>query len=137
MNLGIISPSYIKGYERVDFARKSFHSLRSSLGEEYPMIVVDDIPRIKRGIISFTDYRFHGISKKIYGSHRNVTLIRRTGRGSKSATISALQEAMKRGLDLVFLHLDDNMYLPILSGLVKKSIHAFRAQSKFTGDKAH
>ena len=89
------------------------------------MIVVDDIPRIKRWKISFTDYRFHGISKKIYGSHSNVTLIHRTGTGSKSATISALQEAMKRGLDLVFLHLDDNVYLPILSDLVKKSIYAF------------
>jgi hypothetical protein len=47
LELAIITPSYIASRTRADLAARSLASLRAELGDRYPHIVVDDLPRLR------------------------------------------------------------------------------------------
>ncbi|MBN1867363.1 glycosyltransferase family 2 protein [Candidatus Sumerlaeota bacterium] len=125
MTLFIVTPSYIDSPARAAFARKSIESLREAIGPDYEHIVVDDYPR-PRGFFSKwrIDPEFRDEAERIYDRPR-TTLIRRRGGGSASAVLRALREARARGARYVFIHLDDNVYVPILGRLVDRAIRAF------------
>ncbi len=124
MKLFIVTPSYINTEERYELAKNSFDSLQKIIGTKYQHYVVDDIPRRKGILRSFPNKKFLSKAIDIYNKP-NIKLIRRFGSGSASATVQAVQEARKDGAELIFLHLDDNVYLPILDKLIRYSIHAF------------
>lgn len=126
MNLAIITPSYIHSRKRFLLAKNSFESLQSVFGSKYPHIIIDDNPQ-KKGIMSFfsSHSKWYGSAKKIYtGEH--ITLIKRKHEiGSASATLAAVREARKQGAELIFIHLDDQVYSPHIKNLIEYSCDAF------------
>jgi hypothetical protein len=124
--LAFITPSYIGSHERADYARRSLASLKATFGTQYPHIVVDDIPHFKgRFVHRFADWRYRNLAQQVYQGD-NIRLIRQHGRSSVSATLRATQEAIRTGHDLVFLHLDDMVYIPQASQLMTHAINAFQ-----------
>jgi hypothetical protein len=132
--LSIITPSYINSQTRFFLAKKSLESLENTIGTSYHHIVVDDRPRSSflipgkvRSRLPFL--KWSEKSKAIY-SRSNVNLIRRFGSGSASAILTALHEARHQDSNLVFIHLDDHVYLPILKVLVQHACDAFNRDEK-------
>lgn len=125
MTLAIITPSYISSPTRRDFAQQALHSLQQCLGQPYPHIVVDDIPRLKGRVIHrLPNLRARRYALQVYqGEH--IELIRRYQRSSVTATLEALRTARKAGHQQVFLHLDDNVYIPVLGDLLRYAEDAF------------
>ena len=128
MTLSIITPSYINSRKRFYFAQKSLQSLKKAVGERYPHIVVDDtrivsflIPRKVRAL--FPAFKWHEKTHELY-NQQNVTLINRNGSGSATALSRAVQEARKQSAELVFIHLDDHIYIPILETLIQHALDA-------------
>lgn len=126
LNTYIITPSYINSNKRFKFAQQSLSSLQSALGDQYPMIVVDDIPKINNWLFKNMINPKHLFKAyKIYGKSKDIHLVRQLGRGSRLATLQAIHLAKSRGADLVFIHLDDNIYLPIIKKLMSYATDAF------------
>ncbi|MDB4458980.1 hypothetical protein N9059_00240 [bacterium] len=116
MQLAIITPSYVNSFARVNYARAGLKSLNDAVSERFPMVVVDDVPRSNGIFESFKNLFFKDKPEKIY-CQDNIQLIRQNGSGSAPATRTALKHA-KDHSELVFIHLDDNTYLPILNHLL-------------------
>ena len=132
--LNIITPSYINSQTRFLYAKKSLESLENTIGTSYHHIVVDDRPRssffVPGKIHSWIPVlKWNEKSKAIY-NRSNVTLIRRVRSGSASAILTALREARHRDSNLVFIHLDDHVYLPIFKVLVQHACDAFNRDEK-------
>jgi hypothetical protein len=126
LELAIITPSYIASRTRADLAARSLASLRAELGDRYPHIVVDDLPRL-RGRLGrvLPDPRTWGCAPAIYRG-AGIRLLRQWGRSSSAATLRALREARRSGCELVFLHLDDNVYQAPFAALLGHAIDACR-----------
>lgn len=129
-----MTPSYIDNLNRMQFAVRSLESLRYSVGEKYDHIVVDDIPRLSLPISRTKSIQtpapklsLREAGKKVY-DEPNVKLIRRYKSSNVTAMIRAIEVANQRGADLVFLHMDDNIYLPVMSKLIKYAIDAFEQE---------
>lgn len=136
MKLAIITPSYINSQKRFLLAKKSLESLENAIGTPYEHIVVDDMPRSSilipsRIRTSLPVLKWHEKSKEIYNGP-NVTLIRRLASGSTSALLHALREARKKGSELVFIHLDDHVYVSIVKILVHYARDAFNRDEKLS-----
>jgi len=117
VQLTIVTPSYIHSQQRAQFARYSLASLRKVVGETYPHIVVDDLPK--------PGSTWYGVGKEIYNKP-NITYIQRLKRlGGTAALLSAVRKAHEQGSDLSFIHLDDNVYVSELEQLLKHSCDAF------------
>jgi len=116
MNLAVISPSYINSLRRANFAQDSLESLRAAGGRWFPHIVVDDRPRTQAQIAAAASRIYQG---------PNITFIQRFSHGSISALLDALREARKQGADLLFIHLDDCVYVPELGSLLEHARDAF------------
>jgi hypothetical protein len=124
--LAFITPSYIGSYERANYARRSHESIKATFGSQYTHIVVDDIPHFKgRFINRFADWRYRNVAAQIYRGD-NIELIRQHGRSSVTATLHATQAAIGTGHELVFLHLDDMIYVPQAHTLMTYATDAFR-----------
>lgn len=128
MSLVIITPSYINSGDRLRHAEKSLHSLQGAIGTDFLHIVVNDIPRHPgKGIfksLELPDFNFYRQAKTVY-NQPNICLIHRLGKGSVSATLRAVKEAKKRSASLVFIHLDDNVYISKLKEIFQHSCDAF------------
>ena len=131
MKLVIVTPSYINSEIRLQYAKDSFLSLEKILGSRYEHVVVHDLPQSywSKGarINSSTDWLEK--TKNLY-KRENLRLIIRRGKGSAPATLIGVREARKIGADLIFLHLDDNIYLPLLSELLQSSQKVFSADKE-------
>lgn len=134
MKLSIVTPSYVSSQERMKFAVRSLESLRNALQEPYEHVVVDDRPRLSfplpggRSVdLPVTDPIWGDAAETIYDGP-NVTLLRGSGGDSISATLRGVREVKKRGADLVFLHLDDNIYVPQMGNLLKYARDAFQRE---------
>ncbi len=125
----VITPSYIASEARVEFASKSFSSIWNILGDQYPFIVVDDIPRGKSIFKLLPNFKYFPKCREIYNKE-NIQILRQYGRGSRLATLRAVREAKKQGADLVFIHLDDNIYVPPLKELMEFANDAFAQDSE-------
>lgn len=125
MKLALVTPSYLTSVKMAESAAQSLQMLQDAVGFTYTHIVVDDIPRLKGRIIHRLP-RLNAMryAKQVYNAP-NILLIRRYGRDNMSATLKAIREARRMGHDLVFLHLDDNCYLPILQNILDCAVHAF------------
>lgn len=125
-----ITPSYINNLEREQFAKKSLTSLMENTDSEYELIVVDDIPKSKIPVLGkILKSRFYDSASKIYNGD-NITLIRQSSSGSVPALKEALTIAEEKGATHIYIHLDDNIYLPILKNLIKFSLDAFSKNPK-------
>lgn len=117
MRLAIVTPSYIHSQQRAQFARRSLASLREVVGETYPHIVVDDLPR--------PGSAWHGAGKEVYDKS-NIIYVQRPKRlGGVTALLRAVRVARDRDFDLCFIHLDDNVYVPELRQLLRHACDAF------------
>ncbi len=125
--MSIVTPSCLYSQERVDLASESLASLRAAVGREYRHIVVDDLPR-RTGILGrwLVNPAFRGAAERVY-SLPNTTLIRRSGGGSASALLEAVRRARAGGDRYVFIHLDDNVYVPLLGTLLRHALSALEA----------
>lgn len=137
--IAIVTASYLNSPQRFASAELSLRSLIDSAGAEYEIFVVDDIPRWGKGVVKshLPDYRSYGFGKTLYGQ-QGITLKRRYGRGSRSALLEATAMAERAGYEQVFIHLDDNVYLPVLSELLRSAADAMAKQNsvkivKFVG----
>lgn len=126
MKLAIVTPSYINSSERVHYAKKSLQSLVQAFGSDKPHIVVNDFPR-GSGILTrwIPNLKWRNAGKFVY-HQPNVTLIQQNRRGSNPATLTAVQEAQRQGADLIFLHLDDNVYSANMTSLIEYACDAFK-----------
>jgi hypothetical protein len=132
MSLALITPSYIGSSERIGFASRSLKSLTDAIDGHYPLIVVDDVPRGKGRVKRFIpQWRYLIHAYRIYRAP-HIRLIRQFGRSSRAATLRAVQVARQQGCDLVFLHLDDNVYLPYMDTLLRHTIHAFQQDAELS-----
>jgi len=123
--LAVVTPSYIGSRRRLEFARASLASLRDALGADVPHVVVDDRPRIPfRPLSWLPNLRALKFGRSVYAGP-GVTLVRRWGRGSRGALLRAVREARARGAEIVFIHLDDNVYIPRLRVLLEHTCDAF------------
>ncbi|MDQ7025246.1 MAG: SGNH/GDSL hydrolase family protein [Anaerolineae bacterium] len=123
--LAIITPSYIGSSERANYARRSLESLRDTFGQHYAQIVVDDVPHFNNRLLKrFPDWRYSNLAEKIYQGE-NIRLIRQHGRSSVTATLRATHEARRTGYELVFIHLDDMVYIPQARDLMAHAVDAF------------
>jgi len=117
VKLAIVTPSHIYSQQRAQFARYSLTSLRDIVGEIYPHIVIDSLPRL--------ELPWYGVGEKIY-SEPNIIYIQHPKRlGGATALLLAVQEARRRGFNLCFIHLDDSVYIPKLKALLKYACDAF------------
>ena len=129
-NLAIITPSYITSAQRELFAKKSLNSLTENIKNRYKLIIVDDTPTHSTHNESFNC---------IYSKIENCEIIRRNAQlGSASATLEATNLAIKHNIDLVFIHLDDNIYNNKLKSNIFFAIDAFNKDKqlmsvRFTG----
>jgi hypothetical protein len=122
----LITPSYIDSAERASYAEKSLSLLREAVDGEYRHVVVDDYPRIDLPArLWVPDLANRDWAPEIYEGD-NIHLVRQWGNSSTQATRRAVRIAEEQGADLVFLHLDDNVYIPIFRELFEKAIDAFR-----------
>ena len=134
MELAIITPSYIHSRTRYLFAKKSFESLERTFGDHHRHIVVNDelsgtgvIPEGVRGWLPVI--KWNEKAKEIY--HKgNVTLIGRCGSGSSSASLDAVLKAREEKVELIFIHLDDHIYIPAMRDLVEYACDAFRRDNE-------
>jgi len=133
MSLVIITPSHVNSGDRLQYAEKSLHSLQAAIGTDFTHIVVNDIPRnAGKGIfqsLKLPDLNYYRQVKAVY-SQANIRLVHRLGKGSVSATLRAVREAKKCGASLVFIHLDDNIYIPKLKEIFQHSCDAFTQDSE-------
>ena len=125
----IITPSYINSSDRFLLAKKSLDSLQTTFASSYQHIIVDDTPKsaicIPAKIHSwFPVLKWNLKSKEVYNKS-NMTLIRRFGSGSASALRDALEEAGAQSASLVFIHLDDHIYIPEMNTLALHAVDAF------------
>jgi hypothetical protein len=121
----IITPSYINAKQRYLWAKESFDNIYEILGDEYPYFVVDSIPTLKYTFNLVPDFRYASKPHEIY-EKSGVRLIRQKyAQGNRLATLQAVQEAKKIGADLIFIHLDDNVYTPELRQLLSCAVDAF------------
>lgn len=117
MKLAIVTPTWIPNQKRAQFAEKALGSLREALGNTYPHIVVDSLPKAK------SPYR--GMGRAIYDKP-NITYIQYPEQLFGSlALLPAVREAQNQGADLCFIHLDDDVYVPELRPLLAHSCDAF------------
>ncbi len=123
--LSIITPSYIDSPERLAFAQASLASLHEAVGTTYPHIVIDDLPR-RRGVLGrfFVNRELRGAAERVY-DHPHISLRRRPPGGSASALREAIRQARADGSEHVFIHLDDNVYVPMLAPLLRHAQDAF------------
>jgi hypothetical protein len=126
MKTFIITPSCINSKQRNEFAQKSFSCIYDILGEEYPFIVVDDIPRFSKSIFKHIPNPIYFYKSQEIYNKPNVHLVRQYGKGSRLATLRAVKIAKEMGADLVFIHLDDNIYIPIFKKLMHYANDAFK-----------
>jgi len=124
--LAIVTPSYIDSAGRAAWAEKSLASLRAAGGSAYPHFVVDDLPRMRYPVIGrwLINRRYRRQAETIYRGD-NIHLFRQRGRSGTAALLRAVREARAAGCDLVFIHLDDHVYAPVLADLLRYSIDAF------------
>lgn len=125
LNLAIITPSYIHSSERMEFSRRSLASLQQATQNRWLHIVVDDLPRWKGGFnAALPDLRYALAAAQIYQGKR-VKLLRGYGRSNVPAMLRAISAAKRSKQDLLFIHLDDNVYIPLLQDLFIHAIDAF------------
>lgn len=130
VKLAVVTPSCIGNQTRAELARKSLASLRTVVGEDYFHIVVDDVPNRKS--------KWCSTAENVY-AWPNIQLVRRPEqRSNTSALRQAVREAREQGAELVFIHLDDNVYVPEFGALLKHARHAFERDEElmeviFTG----
>jgi hypothetical protein len=131
MELHIVTPSYIDSHGRIKWAVRALDSLNRCLNTTYPHVVVDDIPRVSISLpgnrsfeLPIPDPTWRDAAPVVY-DEPNVALTRRFGNGSISATLKGVREAKKDGADLIFLHLDDNVYVPMMGLLLNYAQDAF------------
>jgi len=131
MRLCIVTPSYISSHERSKFAVRSLESLRAATDQPYDHVVVDDWPRLSLPIpgnrsvkLPIPDPFWIDAATTVYDEPHTDT-VRRVRGDSVSATLRGVREARKRGSDLVFLHLDDNIYVPQMGRLLEYARDAF------------
>ena len=127
MKLVTVTPSYIDCEKRLQYASASVRSLIEAFGSRYEHIIINDVPRTInhcKAAMTNSPAGIYQAPSQVYCKN-NMLLINRFGRGSASATLQAVILARKRGADLVFIHLDDNVYIPILNELIEYSIDAF------------
>ncbi|MCS3685476.1 hypothetical protein [Salinibacter ruber] len=126
MSLSIVTPSYIDSEEREKYARKSLNMLNESMHRSPSHIVVDDFPRIDLKFGAWLPNLFHlSRAKKVYNAG-NTNLIRQWAGNNTEALLRAVKIADKRGSDLVFIHLDDNVYIQKFGDLLENAIDAFQ-----------
>jgi hypothetical protein len=118
MKLAIICPSYIQSYKRLNFAKTSFSSLIRNTGASFQTFVIDDVPSFHGLFGGIKSLLFKNSAVNVYNGYKNVTLTRRSGHGSLSALIHACKIAKSSGFKYVFIHLDDNIYIPKLKNLL-------------------
>lgn len=117
MTLAIVTPSYINGPQRAGWARESLDSLREAIGEDYPHIVVHDVSDTPK---------WNAAARAIYDKP-NLTFVQcPCPLGSVLALLQAVREARRQDAEFVFIHLDDNIYIPLFGTLLKHACHAFR-----------
>lgn len=117
MKLAVVTPSCIGSQTRADLARAAVVSLRAAIGEDYLHVVVDDVPKLKS--------KWCSTAENIY-AWPNIQLVRRPEqRSNTSALRQAVREAREQDAELVFIHLDDNVYVPEFRALLKHARHAF------------
>lgn len=117
MKLAVVTPSCIDSQTRAKFAQVALASLRAAIGEDYLHVVVDD----DLGPAS----EWHDVAKKLYVG-QNTMFVQRSGRHSNTSALrQAVQEARGQGAELLFIHLDDNVYVPLFGDLLKYACHAF------------
>ncbi len=138
-HLAVVAPSMIASQKGADRARCSLTSLQAVIESDCPIIVVDDVPRGRLNVLGFRvpSRRFWRKAREVYQGP-GIMMIRRLGSGSNSACLRAIDEAAKVGASHVFLHMDDNVYLPIMRDMWRYSEEAFEThpslmQLKFTG----
>ncbi|MCH7535876.1 MAG: hypothetical protein IH948_09085 [Bacteroidetes bacterium] len=101
------------------------------------MIVVDDVPTL--GIFHKAPHPvYNKAAGRIYNSPE-VSLLRRDKGGNTSALLRGLLTAEENGAELVFIHLDDSVYLPIFDKLFRSAVDAFTKNQtlqvvRFTGE---
>jgi len=117
VTLAVVTPSYINGPQRAGWARKSLGSLGEAIGEDYLHIVVHDVSDIPK---------WNATARAIY-DRPNLTFVQQPQPlGGVPALLQAVREARRQGAESVFIHLDDNIYIPLFGILLKHAYHAFR-----------
>jgi hypothetical protein len=134
--LAIVTPSMIGSAQRAAFARASLAELQKYQGIAFAHIVVDDPPKHRGrlfGVVPamltmrIASFALRGAANDIYASTPNVRLIQGGGGNSIDAVRRALGEVRALGSGYVFIHLDDNAYVPILASLLRHCIAAMDA----------
>jgi len=122
MQLSIVTPSLIDRTKRKELARRSLASLREATKDAYRHVIVSDI----------VHPRWLKASRETYDRPGAIHILRSGKKGSAEATLCAVRETRRQGADLVFIHLDDDVYVPELEALLKHSIDAFEKDEKLT-----
>ena len=121
----VITPSNIGNKAKITSAERALNSLQNSIKDQLPHIVVDNILNDRGGAISLLlTPRWRSFAKKVY-TRQGITFIRKFYGGSCRAVLHALHYAYNEGTDLVFIHLDDNIYTPNFNFLLNCAQDAF------------
>jgi hypothetical protein len=116
-------PSRTLSKTRLNLAQKSLKSLAENMGKSLQTIVVHDGIRkpdwMPEKLFQMLPSAYNDqLGAHLYQSNRS-TVVKRSGHGSASALLFAVERAIENGFDLGYIHLDDhiyNKYLPILIG---------------------
>lgn len=120
-----ITPSNINTKQKITDAKRSLNSLQNATKGQLSHMVVDNILKRGGGTISrlFSSGR-ESFAKEVYA--RQATTFIRIFQGSDlQAVLHALSHAYHGGTDLVFIHLDDNIYTPNFGFLLNCAQDAF------------
>jgi hypothetical protein len=116
-------PSRTLSKTRLNLAQKSLKSLSEKMGESLQAIVVHDGIKKPGWIPEKLFQMLPSAYNDLQGAHlyqsKRSTVVKRSGRGSASALLLAVERAIEKGFDLGYIHLDDHIYnkhLPILMG---------------------
>lgn len=136
MKNAIITPSYINTSNRFLLAKKSLESLQTTFSSGYQHIIIDDTPKsavfVPDKIHSWVPVLKWNLKAKEIYNRSNMILIRRFGSGSASALQHALKEAGKQSANLVFIHLDDHIYIPEMKTLAHHAVDAFERDNSLS-----
>jgi hypothetical protein len=129
--IAILTVSHIDSRRRLASAQAALASLRDCLKAEHDIFAVDDLPRWGKGFLKsrLPDPQLFTLGRTLY-DQQNVHLRRRYHRGSRTALVEALTMAEKAGYNHVFIHLDDNVYLPALGVLLQGAEDALSKDKK-------
>jgi hypothetical protein len=121
----VITPSNIGTKAKITSAERALSSLQNSTKDQLPHIVVDNILNDGDDALSrLLKPKWVSFAKKVY-ARQGITFIRKFRGGSLGALLHALRHAYNDGADLVFIHLDDNIYTPNFGFLLSCAQDAF------------